>query len=360
MRRVEVDLKAKTATIGGGALGSDVSAATTPHGLAAVTANVGVVGMAGFLLGGGYGPLTSRFGLGVDNLMGAEVVLADGRRVWADASQNEELFWALRGGGGNFGVVTFHEDSPCIRWASSLAGLIMFPWTQAETVLHGFAEILASAPNELSMLAVVLPMPDGSPAMFLGPIWSGSQEEGKKVMAQLQDLGSPILTQIAPLSYSELLGIYDFPGTQRTSLWKPYTLVCRTLFGDHIGLDHGRLLADVAALFDRPFTTSTGLRRSCRPGATAFGMRRPHFRAEIVPRLGTEFESGRRRPSKMGSGSLVDIGSSRTAWRLRELPGGGRSRADRLGLWTDRTSFGRTQAEIRPDNVFSSATPLPA
>lgn len=106
MRHVEVDAGAKVATVAGGATAADVTGAAGSYGLAAVTPNVGAVGMAGFLLAGGYGPLTSRFGLGIDNLLGAELVLADGRRVWADTSQNDELFWAIRGGGGNFGVVT--------------------------------------------------------------------------------------------------------------------------------------------------------------------------------------------------------------------------------------------------------------
>ena len=121
-----------------------------------MTGNVGAVGLAGFLLAGGYGPLTTKFGLAVDNLLGAEIVLADGRVLWADASQNTDLFWAIRGGGGNFGVVT----SMRIRLhpvSNVLAGVILFPWSEAETVLRGHAEIMASAPDELSMLAGAIP-----------------------------------------------------------------------------------------------------------------------------------------------------------------------------------------------------------
>src|SRR5271168_5169977 len=97
MRHVDVDAAAKLAIVAGGATSADVNAAATPFGLAAVTANVGAVGMAGFLLAGGYGPLATRFGLAIDNLLGAEFVLADGRVVWTDASQNSDLFWAIRG-----------------------------------------------------------------------------------------------------------------------------------------------------------------------------------------------------------------------------------------------------------------------
>ncbi len=90
-----------------------------------------------------------------------------------------------------------------------LAGLIVFPWSQAKQVLRGYAETLSSAPDELSMLAVVLPLPDGSPGMFLGPIWSGDPEEGERVMAHLCSLGTPILKQIDRMPYSDLLRIYD-------------------------------------------------------------------------------------------------------------------------------------------------------
>lgn len=183
----------------GGATAADVAAAATPFGLAAVTGNVGVVGMAGFLLAGGYGPLTTRFGLAVDNLLGAEIVLADGQLVRADVMQNEELFWALRGGGGNFGVVT----SMCVRLHPVnrlLAGIILFPWAEAPPVLGSYAEMMSSAQDELSVLVGALPGPDGNPFMFLGPVWSGEPDRGEKVIARLQSLGRPVHTQIAPIT----------------------------------------------------------------------------------------------------------------------------------------------------------------
>ena len=119
MKGVVVAPENGTARIGGGARASDVVAVTDPLGVAAVTGSCGAVGMAGLTLGGGYGPLIGRFGLALDNLLAAEVVLADGRIVTADHDNEEELFWALRGGGGNFGVVTaMHHrlhDLPSVR-----------------------------------------------------------------------------------------------------------------------------------------------------------------------------------------------------------------------------------------------------
>ena len=106
MNHVSVDLGNAAATIGGGARACDILKAIDPLGLAAVTGSVGAVGMAGLTLGGGYGPLSGRFGLALDNLLAAEVVLVNGTIVTATNDSQEELFWALRGGGGNFGVVT--------------------------------------------------------------------------------------------------------------------------------------------------------------------------------------------------------------------------------------------------------------
>lgn len=106
MRDVRIDVNRRCATVGGGALSSDVVSAAERVGLSAVTGTAGSVGMVGLTLGGGYGPLLGKFGLAADNLLGAEVVLADGSQVTTDAEHHPDLFWALRGGGGNFGVVT--------------------------------------------------------------------------------------------------------------------------------------------------------------------------------------------------------------------------------------------------------------
>jgi FAD/FMN-containing dehydrogenase len=124
-----------SAIISGGARASDVVAVTDPLGLAVVTGSVGAVGVAGLTLGGGYGPLIGRFGLALDNLVAAEVVLADGRIVIADRDSEEELFWALRGGGGNFGVVT-SMNHRLHRVPSVHSGLLFYPFSEARSVLQ--------------------------------------------------------------------------------------------------------------------------------------------------------------------------------------------------------------------------------
>jgi len=141
MKDVVVSSDKRTAQISGGARASDLLAVTDPLGLAAVTGSCGAVGMAGLTLGGGYGALIGRFGLALDNLLAAEVVLADGRIVTAKHDNEEELLWALRGCGGNLGVVTAMEhrlhELPSIR-----SGMLLFPFAEAKAVLEGCAESL--------------------------------------------------------------------------------------------------------------------------------------------------------------------------------------------------------------------------
>src|SRR5215469_11095734 len=137
MKRVDVDVEALIATVQGGATAVDVISAAAPHGLVAATGNCGTVGMVGLTTGGGYGPLINRYGLALDNLLAAELVLADGRLVHCDDRENPELFWALRGGGGNFGVVTaMRVRLHPVR--EVLAGTILFPLSQAKSVIRGY------------------------------------------------------------------------------------------------------------------------------------------------------------------------------------------------------------------------------
>jgi FAD/FMN-containing dehydrogenase len=157
MNSVFVDSHSRSAQISGGARASDVLTVTDPLGLAAVTGSCGAVGMTGLTLGGGYGALIGRFGLALDNLLAAEVILADGRMSTVNHDSEEELFWALRGGGGNFGVVTGMQhrlhDLSSIR-----SGMLLFPFTEAKAVLQGCADIAASAPEELTVqLGLVVP-----------------------------------------------------------------------------------------------------------------------------------------------------------------------------------------------------------
>jgi FAD/FMN-containing dehydrogenase len=280
MRRIEVDARTQVATVAGGATARELIAAVAPHGLVAVTGNCGAVGMAGLSLGGGYGLLSSRYGLAADNLLGAELVLADGERVTASASENAELFWALCGGGGNFGVVT----SLRIRLhpvRELLAGLILFRWAEAEAVLQGFAEAMASAPDELGAIAGVLSGPDGAPAVFVAPAWSGDRDEGAPFMAALECLGTPLMTGIAPMTYADVLQMFDAHIVDG----RRYAIQTRWM----AALSPGVVSKLIAASDGRtsPLTMiglhhMHGAASRIPPNATPFGLRGEHFLVELV------------------------------------------------------------------------------
>ena len=208
MRRVAVNAGAEIATVGGGATAREVVTAAGPHDLVAATATCGGVGLAGLTSVGGYGPLTGRFGLALDNLLGAEVVLADGRLVTVDATREPELFWAIRGGGANFGVLTSLRVRlhPLRRL---LAGFIVFPWAQAADVWQRLNMVLSGAPDELTVRSGILTGPHGSPRMFVFPAWSGEPAQGERAIGELLRLGTPLLSHIIPLTYSQLLGLFD-------------------------------------------------------------------------------------------------------------------------------------------------------
>ena len=144
-------------------------------------------------MAGGYGGLIGRFGLALDNLISAEVVLADGSAVHAGPDGDPELLWALRGGGGNFGVVT----SATFRLhplGLVLGGMVMYPLEQAGAVLRGYRDLIASAPDELTVMAGLLTGPGGAPVVFLAPTWSGDLTAGEAAVAPLTRLGTPLMT----------------------------------------------------------------------------------------------------------------------------------------------------------------------
>src|SRR5215467_5656474 len=190
MRQIIVDPHSRVATVPGGAKANEVAAAAGAHGLVAALGNCGTVGMAGLSLGGGYGPLSGTCGLAADNLLGADIVLADGRRVTTGPDAEPELFWALRGGGGNFGVVT----SLRVRLHPArdmLTGTIIYKWNEADAVLRRYAAFAATAPDELGVPVGMMSGPDGEPLIMVLPLWNGDGRRGQRVMEEVQALGTP-------------------------------------------------------------------------------------------------------------------------------------------------------------------------
>jgi FAD/FMN-containing dehydrogenase len=217
LRSITVDPRTRTAKAAGGVLWGEFDAATQAHGLHTPGGRMTTTGLGGFTLGGGYGWTSSRHGLACDNLVSAEVVLADGRVVRASEREHVDLFWAIRGGGGNFGIVTefefrLHPLGPIV-----LAGLALFPIERAPQVLRRWRDYADAAPDELSTGCVILIAPPepfvpaelrGKPVVAVAAMYVGDPEAGAGVIQPLRDLG-PAVDHLGPMPYTAFQAATD-------------------------------------------------------------------------------------------------------------------------------------------------------
>jgi FAD/FMN-containing dehydrogenase len=220
MKGVEVDAKNRVAKAGPGVRLGEFIVETEKYGLVSPTGTVSDTGLAGLTLGGGYGYLSGKYGLALDNLLSAEVVTADGRVLMASADEHPDLYWALRGGSGNFGVVTSFELKlhPVTQ---VLGGMLIHPFERAGEVLRFYREVAASAPDELTTYAALATTPDGHQAVAIMPCYCGPIEEGERMLAPIRAFGPPIADLIRPMRYSEMNTLVDAanpPGMQ--NYWK--------------------------------------------------------------------------------------------------------------------------------------------
>jgi FAD/FMN-containing dehydrogenase len=216
LRGVRVDAAARVATVQPGATWADVDAATAAHGLATTGGLISSTGVAGLTLGGGIGWLQRRYGLACDNLRAAQVVTADGQIVTTSDTERPELLSGLRGGGGNFGVVT-RFDFDLHRVSTVLGGLMVFPFDRVAEVLTAFREWAATAPDDASLLAAILTAPPepfippeltGRPIVALVGCWCGDLAAGGAALAPLRALG-PAADLFGPMPYPALQGMLD-------------------------------------------------------------------------------------------------------------------------------------------------------
>ena len=218
MDAIDVDPAQRRATVGGGVRAGALTTATYDHGLIVPFGDSPDVGVSGITLGGGIGWLSRKLGLTLDSLEGAEVVLADGQIVTADHDQNPDLFWALRGGGGNFGVVTrmrfrLHPLGPV------LGGVLALPATP--DVVRGVLDLADAAPDDLGTIALVTRMPPlpfvpedahGQPAVMITLVWSGEPDEGEHRIDGLRQLAPPLVDDVVLRPYPEMYDLFaDVP-----------------------------------------------------------------------------------------------------------------------------------------------------
>lgn len=281
MKSVRVDVAGRRAWVGPGATLADVDKETQAFGLVVPTGINSTTGISGLTLGGGFGWITRKFGLTIDNLASADVVTADGKLLRASKTENPDLFWALRGGGGNFGVVTafefhLHEFGPQV-----LAGLVVHPFADAEKVLREYRKALETAPDELTCWVVMRQAPPlpflpaewhGKEVLVLAMCYCGDIETGEKATQKLRAIGTPIADVVGPSPFTGWQQAFDpllTPGAR--NYWKSHDFTefseeaaavvrgaiaklpgpeCEIFIG-HVGGAAGRVKADATAFPQR-------------------------------------------------------------------------------------------------------------
>ncbi|HSI93940.1 MAG TPA: FAD-binding oxidoreductase [Jiangellaceae bacterium] len=225
MRGIRVDARTSTVRVDGGCRWGDVDHATHAFGLATPSGIISTTGVAGLTLGGGIGHLSRRYGLTVDNLVSADVVLADGSFVTASSDEHPDLFWALRGGGGNFGVVTSFEFR-CRPVGTVVTGPVLYDLDDAPDVLRWYREFLPSAPDDLNGFFTFMTVPPGPPfpeelhlRKVCGILWCyvGAPDRADEVLAPVRSFGRPLLDGLHEAPFPALQSAFDalYPaGTQ--------------------------------------------------------------------------------------------------------------------------------------------------
>ena len=285
MKGLEIDVEGKTAWAEAGLTASEFSTAVGEHGLAVGFGDTGSVGIGGITLGGGVGFLVRKFGLTIDNLLAAEMVTADGEVVYTDADNHPDLFWAIRGGGGNFGVATRFRFR--LNEVPSVVGGMLFLPVSAD-VVRGFMEAAEAAPEELSGIANVMVAP---PFPFLPPelegqlilmaflVYAGETEAGERAMEPFRALATPIMDTIKEMPYHEM-----FPPEDDS--YHP-TAVAQTMFLDSVDLSTAETMIDFLESSDASLRVAQlralgGAMARVPEDATAFAHRKSRIMVNVA------------------------------------------------------------------------------
>jgi FAD/FMN-containing dehydrogenase len=317
--------------------------------------------MAGLTLGGGYGPLSGVAGLAADNLLSAEVVLADGTVVQASDTSEPDLLWALRGGGGNFGVVTSMRvrlhPVPLVY-----TGTVAFPLPQARDVLTGLGELVAEAPDELTVQSGFIGSPGGAPIAFAMPTWSGAADEGAHWVRRIEDLGTPVMSAAGLAEYGEPLRRGD-----QMFAWDGRHYAMRTRNLPALTAAAVDALVTAAESRTSPFSAVNmhhfhGAAARVPLQATAFGVRREHFMTEIIAswRPAAGEPAGSSATHRRWADDMADLLAPHA------LPGGypnllGADHTEQIAhaYGPNATRLTGLKNTYDPDHLFT-ATPLPA
>ena len=365
MTSVRVDPAGRTARVGGGATLGDFDREAQAHGLATPLGINSTTGVAGLTLGGGFGWLSRRLGLTIDNLLSAEVVTAAGEVIRVSASEHPDLFWAIRGGGGNFGVVTSFEFRLHPVGPEVLSGMIVHPLADARDVLRFYRDFLPTTPEELVcwfVLRKAPPLPflppewHGREILALALCWSGDLEEGVRAAAPLRAFGRPLADVVAPHPYAAWQTVLDpllTPGQR--NYWKSH---------DFRELSDGLIdvLVDYAGKLPDPqseiaFAQLGGAVSRVPSAATAYTHRDAQFVLNVHGRWGDSAKDAAcigwarelfRAATPFATGGVYVNFLTQEGDRIRAAYGGNYDRLVRLKSRYDPTNLFRVNQNIRP------------
>lgn len=373
MKSVRVDAAAKIAWVEPGATLGDVDKETAASGLVLPTGINSTTGIAGLTLGGGFGWLTRKYGMTLDNLLSADVVTADGKRLRASATENPDLFWAIRGGGGNFGVVTGFEFALHPMRGEILAGLIIHPFAEARRLYRAYREIAPRLPEELAVWTVCRKAP---PLPFLPEQWHGREifafavcyagdpAEGEKAVAEVRALGQPIADVVGPSAFAGWQTAFDpllAPGMR--NYWKshdfadlPDELIDRlaTALDDSPAPDCEIFIAQVGGAMAR-----------VAPDATAYPQRNAHYIMNVHTRWADKARDdacrawardvfARTAPYSMGTAYINFMPEDETD-RVNGVYGGNLKRLQEVKARYDPGNLFRVNHNVKPVKVMEPA-----
>lgn len=350
-------------TAGPGLTWGELDGATQRHGLATTGGIISSTGVAGLTLGGGHGWLMRKHGLACDNLTAVELVTADGTIVRADAGENPELFWGVRGGGGNFGIVTAFEFG-LHPLGTVLAGLLLHPLSRGREILERYRDFAPVAPDELTVGILITTWFDGTPVMAIALCWSGALDEGARVIEPLRRLGAPILDTVRPMAYGELQTMFDTTNPPGAWYYKtgyldgeafgsdpfidtlldhcgfPTPSPLSRIFIEHLGGAVGRVPADATAFVHRaaPFDLIV-IAGGFRPEEAEANVRWARATTDAM------------RPFMSGAAYVNYLGADATREAIQSAYGPAYDRLVALKDRYDPTNFFRLNQNIRPTRI---------
>jgi len=349
MKGMRVDPARRTVRAEGGVTWGEFNRETQTFGLATTGGVVSTTGIAGLTLGGGFGWLVRKHGMACDNLISADVVTADGQLRTASESENEDLFWGLRGGGGNFGVVTSLEYR-LHTVGTVLGGMVLHLQSDAKAVLGFYRDFTRAAPDELTTYCGFLTTPDGVPVVGMIPCYSGPLEKGEEVLRPLREFGTPVADLVQPMSYCDMNTMLDaaFPAGMQ-NYWK-------SGFVEDLSDASIDVIVDRAAKMTSPRSALIieyygGAAQRVAEDATAFPHRQAQYDLMITAQWSDPTESDQH------------IGWVRETWEAVQPFGSGRVYVNTLGVEGDarvRQAYGANYERLvqvkntyDPTNFFS-------